>query len=221
MSACGNGKKDSLIGWNDGRDEVEKVYFYITLDTGNGHVRGLVTDREKIEISKTYEDAIIMINGVKIDSQGGVIDCIYEDLKLEVGDEVVFIIHHQLLDTIKETLIVPDCPEGIYVDGNSMNDFLMGNIESITLYWDKIDCDRYYFERFLNGRREPVFGFVDENHVTLYDKHLYIEKDGEMKKANSVTIQIQGENNIFYETTFGTVDLRVYSPAYVSISAGE
>lgn len=198
---------------------VEKVYIFMTFDTGNGTVNCYFSKAEK-GFSAKYNDAVILVNGVKLDlREDGSFVIDDENLKAEIGDEVVIEINHPLLRLIEETLIVPDCPESIYTDP-SVDNFLSGNVESISMYWDKIDCDGCYVEMLLEDKLR-IGRNSSNNSVNFYNEDLYIEDKGEMKKTESVIFQIYGRNMKNYRTLFGSISLEVYSPTYTSVSAGE
>lgn len=197
--------------------EIGLAYSNITVLTGDDPYR--------------YDDAIVLVNGVRLElitnreheeSRFQIED---PKLKLSAGQEVIIEIKHSKLPFIKETITVPGCPETFRAE-QDLEKWLKGEVEQVTLTWDKVDCNEYIIimEKWKEDYYDTEHRFLLDNSVTFSSDNLevrrYVEGDYEYEgDADKVIFYLYGNNLSIMEKTYGRFIKTARSPEGASISA--
>lgn len=189
--------------------------------------------------SNKYDNAIIMVNEIKLDKMGVPQDWDEDSLfykkisglNLAVHEEVTIKISHPELPFIEEIYEIPDYPKNLQAN-RDLKDLLKENVDKVTLSWEDVGCDEYRISinktYHAPGAEKPIQGgttrWIKDNSIDLTSKDLdiYDVIDGELVKiadADTVTINIFGVNGQDKPTTYGRLNIRVYSPERASLTA--
>lgn len=170
-----------------------------------------------------HKDFIILLNDIelKITAVSGKEYSSYEiedeKLKLSIGENVNIEIRHLDFTPIKDSCMVPACPDEFQVDKNLL-DFITGKENRITFSWNDIGADKYYVyeEIYLSTDDDKIISglWVTGDTIVLTNEN----KDSEID-VDTIVYHLYGTNETGKSTDLGSVSLSVHSPEKISLSA--
>ena len=94
------------------------------------------------------------------------------------GDTLTFKIYQGIIDTIRDTIVIPASVSTISVDSQDIELFLNDQYDSLYLFWNSGDCDRYHCSiKFSDENDNSLFWVRNElviNSFTLTEDQLLI-----------------------------------------------